>query len=124
MDIKIKYDSGTMEIHLNELFYYPTYRKKMDDWNTVHYSKMQRISKLFKFFHQERWGNEQSIKLCLGWLNTEKGKWIGWLKIASENFECQRVGSPQYIKYKSEVNSCDKFVKLFTLAIRILNEGR
>lgn len=121
--MKIKYGSGHMEIDLYELFYY---NDKVDepDADVIHYSKLQRVTKLFKFFYQVGYENEQSIELCLNWLNTEKEKWCTYQKTASENLAVQSVGSSRYRSYKKEVSSCNRFLKLFDTAIRILNEGR
>ncbi len=121
--MKIKYGSGSMEVDLHELFYYDD---KIDepDADLIHYSKLQRVTKLFKFFYQVRFDNEQSIELCLNWLNTEKETWCSFMKTASENLAVQSVGSSGYRSYKKEVNSCSRFLKLFDTAIRILNEGR
>lgn len=121
--MKIKYGSGHMEIDLKELFYY---NDKVDepDADMIHYSKLQRVTKLFKFFYQVRFDNEQSIESCLNWLNMEKETHCSYLKTASENMKCFRVGTKKYREYKSEVSSCNRFIKLFDTAIRILNEGR
>lgn len=121
--MKIKYGSGHMEIDLYELFYYDDKVDKPDA-EINHYSKLQRITKVFKFFYQVGFGNEQSIELCLNWLNTEKEKWCCYLKTASEGLASQSVGSNGYKSYKAEMNTCNKFLKLFDTAIRILNEGR
>lgn len=121
--MKVKYGFGHMEIDLHELFYYDDKASEVDA-EMIHYSKLQRITKMFKFFYQVQFGNEQSIESCLNWLNMEKEKWCSYLKTASENMEVQATDSQRYRSYKSEVSSCNRFIKLFDTAIRILNEGR
>lgn len=121
--ITVKYGSGKMEIDLNELFYYDE-SEEPSDWQNIHYSKLQRITKLFKFFYQVSWNNTESLKQCMEWLEEEKGKWKRFLKTSSDNLGCQRVGSSGYRQYKREVASCNRFMKLFDTAIRILDEGK
>lgn len=123
--IKIKYYPWRIEIDLHELFYYNDRLDKDEhDADVIHYSKLQRVTKLFRFFHQVRFDNEESIEHCLNWLNAEKETWKQQLEIASDGVRCFRVGSSGHRHYKSEVSSCNRFLKLFDTAIRILHEGR
>lgn len=119
--INIKYNSGTLEINLNELFYYQEEKICSD---IIHYSKLQRVTKLFEFLDKERWRNEQSVEYCLKFLNLERQLWDKLQNKAQENIKCFKVGSVNYLKYKREWNSYNKILKLFDTATRILEEGR
>lgn len=120
--IEIKYCSGSMVIDLENLFYGDDPYEP--DSEIIHYSALQRITKLFKFFYQEEWNNKESFQQCIHWLDEEKKKYEAVLEIESKWMDYAKEGTSKYKKRKREVNSCKKYIKLFSTAIRILNEGR
>lgn len=120
--IEIKYGSGCMVIDLQNLFYCDNPCEP--DSDTIYYSTLQRVTKLFKFFYQEEWNNKESIQRCFDWLDDEKKKYELVLAVESEWAERAKKGTAAYEKHKCEANACSRYIKLFNTAIRILKEGR
>ena len=108
MRIAIKYPNGNLSINLN-MFYPSTQRNS---------------KKLMRLLYEHRYMNEKTYDDTVIYLNEQIEFWNRCTKTAANNWACFSKGSKMFKEYKKEYNYSAQMVKLYTVSLRVLTEGK
>ena len=108
MIIAIKYPNGNLSINLN-MFYPSTQRNS---------------KKLMMLLYEHRYMNEKTYDDTVIYLNEQIEFWNRSTKTAANNWACFSKGSKRFKEYEKEYNYSARMVKLYTVSLRVLTEGK